>query len=397
MTSLMQPRLLWVSDRFLHVKRHWFWSAVFFPILLTRFAQLLVVYFSNLFPFYQGEQLNHWGFRLKHLLLVWAKWDSGWYLDLIKEGYHLNGPINQVQSNIAFYPLYPIFVKFLSWPIYQIIPRDEIIIGFGVLVSNIFLFGALFFLYKLIKFVFKDEGLAERSIIYMLVFPAAFYFSCVYTESTFLFFAISSFYFAKKNKWLLASLLAVGVSLARPLGVAIVVPLGLIYLDSIQWKIRKIRPDVLLLGLAPAALLLHMVSLIPTTGDILAIFRIQSMWGKSVSSPLTILTRPSWDVYSQAVYDIDRISIILFLLLSIATLIKLPSLSFGTFPLMILFPLLFTGRLNSVTRYCSVLFPCFILLAKFGKNEKVNKIILVTFFTLQIIFMLAWSRNYWFQ
>ncbi|HYE67045.1 MAG TPA: mannosyltransferase family protein [Anaerovoracaceae bacterium] len=266
-------------------KDHWFWRAVLFPVVFTRPAQTLVIYFSRIFPEFAGSNPPVWDFQLKHLLSAWASWDSGWYLSIIKEGYALSGPVSQVQSNIAFYPLYPYLVKIVSWPVYSLIPKDMVLIGFGVLLANCFLLGAMYLLYKLITLVFSDVELAERSILYMLVFPTAFYFSCFYTESTFLFFAVASFYFAKTNKWLLASLMAALASLSRPLGVTIVVPLVFMYLEAAGWNFRKLRPDFLLLGLAPAALLLYMIGLYPVTADFLAIFNNTSGLGKGLCQP----------------------------------------------------------------------------------------------------------------
>lgn len=380
-----------------HLKGHWFWRVVLLPVILTRFIQLLVVYFSNIIPALNGGVPPVWNFFLKRFISVWANWDSGWYLDIIVHGYHLNGPIGQVESNIAFYPLYPYLVKIISWPLFSLYPKPIVLISFGVLLSNLFLLGALYFLYKFIVLVFDDVNLAERSIIYMLVFPSAIFFSCFYTESTFLFFAISAFYFARKNNLLLAAIMAAFISISRPLGVFIILPLGLIYLDSIHWNFHKIKPNILLYCLAPAVLLIYMTSLYPATGDFLAIFKIQASWGRHFASPLATVTFPPWDNYSQWIYEVDRVNLFLFFIMGIVSLVKLPSRSLGIFPLLIVLPLFFTGQLASVTRYCAVLFPNFILMAKFGRHKIVNLLIMMIFFTLQILFMAAWSRGYWVQ
>ncbi|NLG97109.1 MAG: hypothetical protein GX491_07085 [Chloroflexi bacterium] len=356
----------------------------------------MVIHFSQIFPEYGKSNPSVWNSGLDRFLTIWSHWDSGWYLTIITQGYHLRGPVGEMESNIAFYPLYPYLVKLLSWPVYNLEPKVTVLIAFGVLVSNLFLLGALFFLYKLILHVFADEALAERSILYILVFPTAFFFSCFYTEATYLFFAAAAFYFAMINKWLLACVMAIFVSVARPLGVTIVIPLGLIYLERIHWDLRKIRPDILLLGLGPTALLAHMASLYPITGDLMAIFKTQGAWNKQFSSPWETLVSDGV-YYSQGILEIDRVSLVLFLILGLVCLRKLPSLSFGAFPLLILVPVLFTGTVTSATRYALPMFPCFILLAKFGKNPHIHKFILVLFFTLQILFMTAWSRMYWVQ
>ena len=378
---------------------HWFWRAVLFPVALTRLCQIIAINLSQVFQIYNHPGLTSWNSGLDRFITSWARWDSGWYLSIIDRGYFLQGPISEVQSNIAFYPLFPYLVKLLSWPVFSLIPKTTVLIAVGVLLSNLFLLGALFFLYKLILHVFDDADLAERSIFYILVFPTAFFFSCFYTESTFFFFAVAGFYYAMKGRWVLACMMAAFTSIARPLGVMNVLPLGLIYLEKIHWNFRRIKADVLFLSLAPAALLAHMVSLYPVTGDLLAIFKIQSKWDKRISTPWETLLNTDHipEYYTQGIMDIDRLSLILFLLLAVVCLVKFRSLSFGAFPLVILTPVLFTGTVISATRYALPMFPCFILLAQYGKNPYIHKLILVVLPTIQILFIAAWSQFYWVQ
>jgi len=387
------PDRRWIT-RF---QSHWFWRVVFLPVAVTRLSQFLVIYFSQLFPFFQGPNPPVWDSRLVRLVSAWSGWDSGWYLSIIRDGYFSQGPVTTAQSNFAFYPVYPYLVKWISWPDYHFVPSELVLIAFGVLVSNLFLLGALYFFYKLVVLVFGDEHLAERSIVYILVFPAAFFFSCVYTESTFLFFALASFYYGVKKKWWMAGVMAVFTALARPLGVLIIVPLGILYLEALDWRLRHLKPDVLFLGLGPLALFLYMLILTPITGDLLAMFKIQAAWHKSLSGPIETIMSARWPEYSQRIYELDRISLLLFFALGVISLFHLPSISFGVFTLMIVTPIFFTGQLASVVRYCSVLFPAFILLAKYGKHPWVDKVVLSTFFTLQILFVAAWSRFYWVQ
>lgn len=395
--TTFSPAQFWNSARGTRVLQHWFWRAVLFPYLLVRVGLFIAIYYAQIFPVMGGPNPPPWEFHIRRFLYVWANWDSAWYLSIIKNGYQLNGPIEAVQSNFAFYPLYPFLVKVISWPVYLLYPKDSVLIGTGVLLSNLFLLGALALLYRLIQLFFDDAAHAERTILYLLLFPAAFYFSTFYTEATFLFFAVAAFYLAKQQRWLLSGLMAAMVSLARPLGFLIAIPLAILYLESKAWKLRAIRADFLWLSLPPLALLGYMLSLYPITGDLLAIFHIQTAWQRSITDPITTLTHQPWREYSRAIYQLDRASLVLFFLLSLVALVKLPSFSLGVFALLILTPIFFSSQVASATRYCTVLFPVFILLGKFGKNELVHKIILVVFFTLQIILMAAWSRQYWVE
>jgi len=135
-----------------------------------------------------------------------------------------------------------------------------------------------------------------------------------------------------------------------------------------------------------------MASLMPLIQDFLAIFKIQQAWNKTIAFPWDTIFHPT--LQNSFITTIDQASILFFLLLGVVALFRLPSLSNGAYVLLSLIPVTFTGTLQSASRYCAVLFPVFILLGIWGKNEYVNKVLIVLFFTIQIVFMALWTRFY---
>ncbi len=184
-------------------------------------------------------------------------------------------------------------------------------------------------------------------------------------------------------------------TLTRPTGVLLAAPVLWLYLESIGWKLNKIRPNIAWVGLAPLALLAFMGAIASITGDFFSIFKIQAAWSKSFTMPWNTILHPTWP--TPLITPIDQVAAVLFLILGILALVKLPSLSYGIGSLLLMAPPLFSGQILSITRYCSVIFPCFMLLAVFGKNQTVDKITRVVFFTIQVIFIIAWARFYWVQ
>ncbi len=398
--TLDRPITHQIAQQAASLRTHWFWRVVLIPFAIVRLALLLVAYLSQNFlvnPGYGNLGVTGRGWETNPLwfLDIWARWDSHWYISIMEYGYQVQGKIDAVPSNLAFYPMYPYIVKILTWPFFGRFGTEGVLLVGGILVSNAFLLGALFLFYKLMMFEHGDESLAERGILYLLVFPTAFYFSSVFTESTFLFFAIASFYAARKGRWLLCGIMAACLSLSRPLGVSAVASLGVIYLESVGWNLRKIRADILWLGLAPLALLGYMASLYPLTKDFLAIFHAQGAWHRSFTWPWETFIHGFW--YYPYVSPIDQAFIALFLVLCVIALFKLPSLSYGLYGLVFLVPVLFTGTVQSTTRFCSILFPGFMLLAMAGKNKHLDRLILVLFFAIQVIWMASWTRFYWVQ
>ena len=112
-------------------------------------------------------------------ILSFFRWDSDWYMSIVKMGYSVHPG---AMSNVVFFPLYPYTVKAICF-----FTGNPIIIGF--LLSNVAILFASVFLYELLK---QDYGsqIAEKTVFYMFIFPTSFYFSIFYTESFFCFFLL---------------------------------------------------------------------------------------------------------------------------------------------------------------------------------------------------------------
>ena len=102
--------------------RGWFWTDVVSVFLLTRAALVVVGLFAGNFPSNLSYLIaiapkRGWYFTPYRLVDVWGRWDSGWYIDIVRHGYNANGDIRTVQSNLGFFPLYPYtLLGGVSWP-----------------------------------------------------------------------------------------------------------------------------------------------------------------------------------------------------------------------------------------------------------------------------------------
>ncbi|WP_269851356.1 hypothetical protein [Methanosarcina horonobensis] len=150
---------------------------------------------------------------------IWGVWDTGWYLDISQNGYTAR-PLDELisfQTNVVFFPLYPLLMRFLG----SIIGNQYTA---GVIISNFSLIVACIYLYKLVR-LDSDESSAFRSVKYLLLFPISFILSGVFTESLYLALALMCFYYARTGKWQLAGIFGFFLSLTRSVGVLIVLPL----------------------------------------------------------------------------------------------------------------------------------------------------------------------------
>jgi hypothetical protein len=161
---------------------------------------------------------------------IWARWDSGFYLRVAEQGYWFQPG---QQSGVAFFPLYPLLINVLK-------PIFGSYLAAGVIVSNSLFLGALIFLYNLTELEF-GESAASRTVFYIAAFPTAFFFSAVYTESTFLFFSVATLYFARKRLWAWTMLFGLLCSASRIVGVVMWGAVMLEWLKAHGWLLSRIH------------------------------------------------------------------------------------------------------------------------------------------------------------
>jgi Gpi18-like mannosyltransferase len=318
-------------------------------------------------------------------LWAWANFDGEHYLAIAKEGYHL--------AEQAFFPLYPLLIKFIDGGVWA-----------GILISNISFLLALIGFYKLLKLDFS-ERVSRLAIILLLLFPTSFYFSAVYTESLFLALVVWSFYFYRKNNILLASFLGMFASGTRVIGV-ILLPIYLLELfkDKVKWEKKH-----LWLLLIPLGLVLYMFYLGKFYSDPLMFLHALPSFGEQRSSvPILlpqVIYRYVFKILPNLNYSyfagtftaiMEFVAGILFLVVSLISLIKL-RLSYSLFLVLgYLIPTL-SGSFSSLPRYVLVLFPAFILFSVWlNKAPSLVKIICYTILLVCFVISLSlFSRGYW--
>ncbi len=187
--------------------------------------------------------------------------DSEYYLSIATVGYNdpkvTSGVINgqRLPLNYAYLPMYPYTMKVVAFPL-KLLGLDPIATSTlaGVIVSVLGTLAGMLALFDLARDELNEDG-AWRAVFYLLIYPAGFFLAMVYTEGLFVGLAFGSLAFMRRRQWLWAALLAVGATLTRAVGVALVIPMVIAFARAGQWReIRFTRPG--LKYLAQAALLL---------------------------------------------------------------------------------------------------------------------------------------------
>jgi len=357
--------------------------------LVTRFIIFAGAYFAEIgIPGVTGEGFYH--VNPNNIWLdVWARWDSAFYIRIVEEGYWFTPG---QQSSVAFFPLYPLLVSIFA-PLIGTLAA-------GVLVSNAFLLGALIFIYKLTEFEFDSDS-AGRAVFYVAAFPTAFFFSAVYTESTFLFFTVSTMYFARKRMWAWAAFFGVLCASSRIVGMVIWGVVGLEWLLMHGWTLTTIHKreawtnllhalrtdwaNLAIICLIPLGLLSYMVFLNNQFNDPIAFSTTQSAWGREMLGPWTIVWRDlralfsgnflTGDIWWHVILDLTAYFAVLSI--SIAIWRRLGA-SYALYCIIsILIPS--ASGTGSLSRYALVIFPVFMMLGYWGRIPWLDRSLTIVF------------------
>ena len=329
------------------------------------------------------------------LLGVWQRGDTLWYTRIAMRGYA------QGDGTTVFFPLYPVLMRLVGkvfWGNY---------LWGGIIVSSAAYFLALIALYKLTRLEF-DSDAAARTVVYLSVFPTAFFLLGVYTESPFLLFAISAFYYARKGNWLAASIMGLLAALTKQLGLLLLLPLLYEYLAEREFAIRSIRRDVLLLCLIPIGTLAFMLFRHLYVGEPLLTETYRLRWAVNVSWPWSniadslaaifntgrfLALNPEDTLLRRIFYNsFDLVCVGLFLSLAIVSFRRL-RLSYGLYMVSVLFVVLIQNfrppyPIAALPRYVLVLFPGFMVLGAMVKNKTLHWA-MVTFSTMLLALFTA--------
>ena len=189
-----------------------FWTIACWTII-SRLVIYMIAYFGMMF-FKQKT-----GGFFATFPELWVKWDSPHFINIASHWYQSTG---EERLLIGFFPVYPLSIKILT-----LFTQNHLLSS--ILISNISLIIAAFYLYKLVRIDF-DEDLAFRSVKYFLIYPFSFFLAATFTDSLFLALTIAAFYYLRKKKWLLCGILGGFASGTRNYGLIFLIPAFLEYL-----------------------------------------------------------------------------------------------------------------------------------------------------------------------
>ena len=215
-----------------------------------------------------------------NLFTSWERLDALWFLRIASGGY------SSTDASAAFFPLYPIAIRFLS------AATGGHPFAASLLISNTAFLGALIVLHALTRSELGEEA-ARKAVLYAAVFPTALFFFAPYSEALFLLLVLLCLWSARRSRWAAAGISGALAALTRNLGVILVLPLATeALLQSLEHRPWRFPIRGMAWSAGPAAgLLAYLLYWRWRSGDLLAPLHQQANWQRHLSNPLTTLAR----------------------------------------------------------------------------------------------------------
>ncbi|MGB5030557.1 MAG: hypothetical protein WBO76_00515 [Saprospiraceae bacterium] len=327
--------------------------------------------------------------------------DVGWYERISSNWYPKISDIRDLgyseganfkQSEWAFFPFYPGLIRFTSNVLH--IPFNISGLLWSLIFSTLTFIGFYWFCELLIK----DISKAFYATLIFMIYPFHYYFSMMYTEALFLTFLIYSFIAIYYKKELVLLVLLIPLTLVRPNGIFMVIPLYLFFLETrkgiiyrrIIWQTlitKEIMIRSFIFLMAPICFILYCLYQNYMTGQYFAFSIAQIGWYKKLTFPLLSFFR-SGDFQSQfnsmytlvvciiSIFSFKKISLSLNVLIWLSLLIPLSS-----------------GSMISMQRYISVIFPITILVSSYFYQFKFKYAVVAILFALHLFVFSYWLNS----
>jgi len=297
-----------------------------------------------------------------------VRWDAGWYLGIITQGYSYEAPHGNKapeQQSVAFSPAYPMIVRVLGRLMGG---RLTGYVGAGLLVSLCSFLGALVYVYLLARDSLDDDH-ARFAVWLLAAYPFALFFGAIYVEALFLLAIAGAFYHFTRQEFRRAFLWGLLAGLTKTNGFLLALPLAIIAAQS------YLRRDgyPIIRGLASAAgpgvgMLIFSAFIWRLTGDPLAWLKAHEAWGRTYRGLLPLVgDRYNWiantgliGYVSSLPGDLMNALGVIFVLAAVWPVARRLGLAYAVFILVFMLPPLAAGGLISAGRFSSILFPAFI-------------------------------------
>lgn len=338
--------------------------------LATRLGVIVVGFLAVILIGFPPEATKRWRIYSNDLLDLPARWDAGWYLGIAMEGYRFDPNAREdYQQNIAFFPAFPLSVRYLS----IVLGRQPL--WTGVAISLVAFYLALVYFLRLARSELGDEDRAAAAVALIAAYPFAVFFSAAYTEALFLLTLVGAVYHFRENQLWRSAFWGFLCGLTRPPGCFLSVVLGLMAIAPLRhgqaggWPVIARR---LLAAAAPGIGMLTFSAFIyRLTGHPFQWTMQNVAWGRVykgldeiVTDRVAFVANNGWYAYaSTQTIDLFYALAVILCLAAVWPVYRRFGLPYAVFIVLNVLPPLSAGGMLSMGRVTSVVFPVFLWLA----------------------------------
>jgi hypothetical protein len=220
-----------------------------------------------------------------------------------------------------------------------------------------------------------NAGIAQKALLFLGVFPTAYFLSAPYTEGLFFALVISSFYYSRLSKWPLAGFLSFFAALTRIAGLFMLPVLMVEYLHQKGWKPRKTDLNAIWTFSALGGFLVYLNINSQIMGNAFAFTQIQlTHWYNTLDPVLGFSRAINWSLCGYGPENLMLgVAPLVFAALGIIALaggfIMQMRSSYMVYMILTWMLAVSTSFWISVPRYVMAMFPMFILMALFSRRK----------------------------
>jgi hypothetical protein len=334
-------------------------------------SAILALFINVAFPLDQPRQMTVFA----EPSVFWdpfARYDSGWYESIARNGYSF---VPGGRSNIAFFPVYPTLMRHAG----RLFGRYHAAYYFGgIVVSWTCYVIAMVGLYFLARRDL-DAAQSQRAVLLTTIFPFAFFFGVIYSESTYLLFTVLAFLCFRSRWWIAGGLLAAIAIATRVNGLLMWPALALIAWQHAQPTLRDRAAAAVGLVLALGGFAWYCLFIYQLSGNPFEWALSLQRWNYRVlgvpwRAPINLIRALTTHPYTFVAATRMGLYDTLYGVAALAFLAAVPFVwlrfgaAYGLFMLLNLLLPLSSGVWEGMGRYCSVLFPAFLWLASLRRG-----------------------------
>ncbi len=324
------------------------------------------------------------------IMNMFYHWDAPHYVSIAENGYVNTG---DAANFIVFFPLYPALIRLFT------VDFNYASVS-ALIISNVSSLAAFLYLYKLAKLEFNDK-VAIKAVLFLSVFPTAYFLSAPYTEGLFFALLIASIYYARLGKWQFAGLISFLAALTRIEGLLLLPVLLVEYFHQKGWKPKKTDLNILWPLLALAGFLIYLGINYQVTGSPFTFLTVEAVhWFNRLDPKAGLTAAYSWA--RNASYP-DNVTIGLAPLVFALFGLLMVGVSFWRRlrPVYIVYMVLSWGLAVStswwisVPRYIMAMFPMFMLFGLLTNRKAVNIAIVLASGAVMCYFLIFFAQGLW--